>query len=337
MASDPVFNWGIIAPGRIAQNFARALPVVPDGRLAAVASRNTDRAREFAQAFGESGYSVRIHDSYDALLADPEIDGVYIASPHRFHFEQAMAALQAGKPVLCEKPLTVTAAQAKQLMAEAEERGVFLMEALWSRFLPVWQQVRRWLDEGRIGQVHTLSSNFCVHMPFEPEGRLYDPELAGGNLLDMGVYCIALSRFVTGEDPARVLSSVRQAPNGVDVRTAATLEYRECVSQFTSGFLSNRENGMRIEGELGTIEVLGQFWASSEARLLRLNGRKNELVETFSEPHRSNGFEYQIEAAQQAIRAGKLECPGMPWAATLGTARVMDQILREAGVTYPFL
>ncbi|TGG91302.1 Gfo/Idh/MocA family oxidoreductase [Natronospirillum operosum] len=335
--SDPIFNWGIIAPGRIARNFALGLQVVPEARLGAVASRNAERGQAFADEFGEAGHVPTVHGDYQALLDDPAVDGVYIASPHRFHFEQALMALQAGKPVVCEKPLTVTAGQAEQLMAAAEKQGVFLMEALWSRFLPVWQQVRRWLDEDRIGRVHTLQSEFCMLAPRDDSDRLLNPELAGGNLLDMGIYCIALSRFVTGCDPDRIQSSVLKGPTGVDERTAAILDYGDTVSQFTASFLTARPNHMLIEGELGRIEVEGPFWASERARLVLDPAGANPVTEEFDGTHRASGFEYQIEAATAAIRAGQLECPGMPWAATLGTARVMDQILREGGVTYPFL
>ncbi|SEO65535.1 Gfo/Idh/MocA family protein [Aquisalimonas asiatica] len=336
-ASNAVFQWGIVSPGRIAQTFASALSSVDDARLGAVTSRDTDRGRAFTEAFPQPGPEPAVYTDYAAMLADPSIDAVYVASPHRFHHEQVLAALRAGKPVLCEKPMTVTAAQAEELMQVADQQGVFLMEAMWSRFLPVWQQVRRWLDDGRIGPVHTLHSEFCVDMPRNTSDRLFDPALAGGNLLDMGVYCIALSRFVTGRDPDRVQSATRLGPTGVDERTAAILDYGDLVSQFTSSFLGQRRNGFRIEGERGVIEIDALFWASESARLTEVTAAESPAVERFEQPHRGNGFEYQIEAAMASIRAGERECPGMPWAATLGTARVMDRMLRDAGVTFPFL
>lgn len=321
------FNWGVIAPGNIAQKFGQALSAVPGARLAGVASRSPERGRAFAARFGEADSPPRVHDSYAWLLADNAIDAVYIASPHSFHFEQAQAALEAGKPVLCEKPLTVNAEQTQMLMNLAEEKDLFLMEALWSRFLPAWRQVRHWLDDERIGPLHSLRSEFCVRIDRDDSGRLLNPNLAGGNMLDMGVYCVAMSRFVTGCDPDRVQASVYLGPTGVDERTAAVLEYGAIASQLTGSFLAERDNDFLIEGERGRIRVAGPFWASERAELTLWSEPGSPRHETFEQPHRANGFEYEIQAAMAAIRAGEKECPDNPWAATLGTARVMDQIL----------
>ncbi|MEX1056496.1 MAG: Gfo/Idh/MocA family oxidoreductase, partial [Natronospirillum sp.] len=161
MTGTQPFRWGIIAPGRIAHNFASALSVVPDAELAAVASRNAARGQAFADQYSTGGVSPRVYADYAELVQDPSIDAIYIANPHRFHADSVALCLAADKPVLCEKPLMVNAEQAQALFAVAEARGVFLMEALWSRFLPAWDQVMQWLQADAIGTVHTIQSEFC--------------------------------------------------------------------------------------------------------------------------------------------------------------------------------
>ncbi|WP_165856149.1 Gfo/Idh/MocA family protein [Marinobacter sp. JSM 1782161] len=333
MTAPRPFRWGVIAPGRIAHNFARALSVIDDAELAGVASRQPERAESFAGDYRRDHPGVQVYPDYDALIQAPDIDAVYIANPHRFHAEWVRACLHAGKPVLCEKPLAVTAREAAELFRLAQANRVFLMEALWSRFLPVWQDVRHWLRAGAIGPVHTVQSSFCFRVPFNPADRLWDIHQAGGVTLDMGVYPIALSNFIFERGPDRVQAAVLKGATDVDVRTSALLHYGEAVSAFTASFLAGRDNSLRIEGEGGVIDVDGPFWASTRATLTPLDG---EPVRA-DHPHRMNGFEYQIEAAMADIRAGHLQNDVIPWADTLTTARVIDQILAEGGVVYPFL
>jgi len=191
----PTTRWGIIGPGRIAHTFAKAAAVVDGAVLHAVASRDADRSRQFA-----GQYQIpRVYDSYEALAADPEVDAVYIATPHRYHREQALLCLEAGKAVLCEKPLTVNAAETRALIDLAHKKQVFLMEALWSRYLPIYSHVRDWLDSGLIGDVELIQSTLGFAMTRDPNDRLLKHELAGGALLDLGVYNIAMSQWVQGD------------------------------------------------------------------------------------------------------------------------------------------
>ncbi|WP_148864258.1 Gfo/Idh/MocA family protein [Marinobacter fonticola] len=333
MTSKSNFRWGILAPGRIAHKFAEALEVVGDAQLYAVASRDPSRGEQFARRYQGSDVPVKVYREYADLIRDPAVDAIYIANPHRFHADCVRQCLEAGKPVLCEKPLTVNAAQAEALFQLAEERNVFLMEALWTRFLPAWQQVRRWIDEGAIGQVHSVNANFCFKIPFQADDRLWDIEQAGGVLLDMGVYPLNLSNFVFGRGPDRIQSSVLKGETGVDVRTAALLDYGDGVSTFTCSFLARRDNGFQIEGSRGVIQMESNFWSATRATLKPFDGES----QLFEQPHRANGFEYQIEAAMADIRAGRLENAVIPWADTLATLRVIDQVLATGGVVYPFL
>ncbi|BES73265.1 hypothetical protein RE428_42830 [Marinobacter nanhaiticus D15-8W] len=255
MTYGSTFRWGIIAPGRIAHNFAEALGVVEGARLYAVASRNLARGEEFAHKHHASGEPPRVYGGYFELINDPGVDAIYIANPHRFHADCIRHCLEAGKAVLCEKPLTVNAAQAEALFRLAKERNVFLMEALWTRFLPAWQQARQWIDDGAIGRIHSISADFCFRVPFQRDDRLWDIEQAGGVLLDMGVYPLNLSNFIFGRGPDRIQSSVLKGETEVDVCTAALLDYGAGVSTFTCSFLARRENIFQIEGAGGVIQM----------------------------------------------------------------------------------
>jgi predicted dehydrogenase len=290
--SSSSFRWGILGPGRIAHRFAQDLEVVEGAGLAAVASRSAERARDFAQRYGAHAS----YDSDEALAADPNVDAIYIATPHRFHHAQARLCLDAGKPVLCEKPFTVNAAQAADLVQLAQAKGLFLMEALWSRYLPVWRQVREWLDDGAIGSVPLISSTFCFRAERDPIDRKFNHDLAGGALLDLGVYNISLSQWVIGVRLRHDLAYI--GDTGVDELTAVTMAYlRDVVSQFTCSFLVDGVNEMAIYGTKGRIRVHPNFWEPTQATLVV--GGKERVVRL---PFRRNGFEYQIEEAMRCIR-----------------------------------
>jgi len=329
------FSWGIIGPGRIAQKFAEAVASIDNASVGSVASRDPDRSQAFATAHAIGKTS----GSYEALAADDGIDAIYIATPHRFHFEQAMMCLQAGKHLLIEKPITVNAAQCEKLIEAARERNLFLMEALWTRFLPVYSEVRSWLDADRIGEPMVLSSTFCFPVtPDRPE-RLWRHELAGGALLDVGVYNIAVSQWAMQRDPVDLMVSGHINESRVDDRIAATLFYPPSaggtdapVSQFTCSFQSHAPNNFSISGPKGSIVIESRFWGATEATL-HTEGRPAVRVNI---PNRCNGFEYQIEAAMDQIRRGLIEHPTMTHAHSLANMRIMDEIRRQIGLTYDF-
>ena len=174
-------RWGILGPGSIANQFAKGLQAAPDGQLVAVGSRDLQRAEAFAEQYDAPNR----HGSYEELVADPEVDAIYVATPHPFHKENSILCLEAGKAVLCEKPFTVNAAEAAEIVAVARAKKVFLMEAMWSRYLPIIVQVRKWLDEGAIGEPLQVNADFGFRAGVNPEGRLFSPALAGGALLDV--------------------------------------------------------------------------------------------------------------------------------------------------------
>ena len=338
----PSFAWALVGPGRIAHKFAEVVQQRPGMHLAAVCGRDAGRARAFAAHWARPGRPVpHAHTELPALLADPAIDAVYIATPHAQHAEPLMAALQAGKPVLCEKPLTATQAQAVQAVALARARGVFLMEALWTRFLPLYDAVGGLLRGGAIGAVQLVQSSFCFPAPVEPAGRLYNPALAGGATLDLGVYNLALSRWALaaaapdGHCPplARLQADGALTSTGVDRRVAATLVFQGgAVAQFACAIDGLGENALSIQGERGRLRIAEPFWGATEAVL----ERPGQPPQRLQRPHALNGFEYQIDEVLRCVRAGLTESPRMPLAESLALAEWMQAIRDRLGVRYPF-
>ncbi len=340
MTSSSTFQWALVGPGAIAHVFAEAVSRLEGCRLHTVCGRDRARAEQFAQRWNRPDEgTIQVTTDLDSVLADPDIDGIYIATPHGQHFEPAMAALQAGKAVLCEKSLVPTRAMAEQLVTASRERRVFLMEAVWTRFLPVYEEIGRWLAEGRIGRVRALQSSFCFPAPFDPANRMFNPALAGGALLDVGVYNLNATRFVLrhalGEVPPLQALDVRGvlASTGVDARVAANLDFGDgLVAQMVCGIDTFAPNTLHVMGEAGAIVLPETFWQATRAQCLR----PKDPVETVELPFETNGFEYQIRHAMDHIRAGEIESPVMPHAETLTVLGWIDQIRHQLGARLPF-
>ncbi len=249
------FSWALIGPGRIAHRFAQAVQALPGARLSCVLGRDAQRTQAFAaQWSGTNKGTVRATADWDDVLNDPSVDGVYVATPHAMHQDAVRRCLSAGKPVLCEKPLVPNLPQAQTLVALAQSHQVFLMEAMWTRFLPAYAQIAQWLRAGAIGRVRTIQSSFCFAATDGLDSRLYAPELAGGALLDIGIYNLSMTRWVLqtalGACPALQDLQVHGvlAPTGVDQRLAATLAFEGgVVSQLVCGFDACSDNALRIE------------------------------------------------------------------------------------------
>lgn len=322
-----VFRWGIIGPGRIAERFADDLKVVPGSALYALASRSG--SDKLAKKFGVE----LVYPSYEELAADPQVDAIYIATPHPFHFDNSRLVLEAGRPVLIEKPITVNAAEAKGLFDLAAEKEVFLMEAMWSRFLPVSTQIRTWLDEGVIGKVQVIQAQFGFRHTKSEDDRWLNPYLAGGCLLDNGVYPLAAARWITGEDPAEIQAQAILGSTGVDVAVSANLKYPSgTLAQIASTFLADTRNELVILGAEGKISIDNQFYMASKVTI-EVYG---EQPEVFDLPLRGSGFEYQIEEVIRCVREGALQSSLHTHADALSTVRTMDAIRAQIGVRYPF-
>ena len=334
------FAWAIVGPGRIAHRFAEAVYQLPGTHVRSVLGRNAGRVGTFVADWSRPGKPPpRAVPDLDALLRDASIDAVYVATPHSSHAGFIRECLLAGKPVLCEKPLVPNLAVARDLVALARERRVFLMEALWTRFLPVYARVRDWLDRGAIGKVQAIQSSFCFHRPYDPGSRLFSAELAGGSLLDIGIYNVAVTRWVLESalgacpDPMSLHVEGARAPTGVDQRAAATIVFPGgVVSQFVCAFDGTADNSLRIFGDGGWICLRPRFWEATEAVLSRLD----QPPETAQAPFRINGFEEEIEETIRCVRAGLTESARMPQDETLAIVGWLDELRRQLGVRYPF-
>jgi predicted dehydrogenase len=334
------FAWAVVGPGGVARKFADTVGGLADASLHQVYGRDAVRTDAFVAACRDrNGVPLRAAHSLVAILEDPLIEGIYVATPHAQHYEFVRRCLEAGKPVLCEKPLVPNLAQGTSLVELASRKNVFLMEALWTRFLPIYETVAAWLRSDAIGPVRAIQCSFCFRAPFDPASRHYNPALAGGALLDLGVYCIAMTRWViqqaTGScpEPSSIDSIGTLADTGVDQRVSAMLAFPGGLSsQFVCGLDGSAPNSMTILGERGCITLPSGFWGATEARL----ERPGELALHEQSPFRISGFEYEIEEAQHCIRAGLVESPHMTHADSLAALRWMDEIRRQVGVRYPF-
>ncbi len=336
---DTSFAWAIVGPGAIAQRFATAVFGLPDAHVHAVLGRDAQRAQEFATRWSCKGIIPQVYTDLAAMLSDPGVRAVYVATPHAQHGEVVRACLLAGKAVLCEKPLVPNLAEGQRLVELAQQQSVFLMEALWTRFLPAYEVMGGWLQQQAIGPVRALQSSFCFNAPYDPHSRMFDPALAGGALLDIGIYNLAVTRWVLemaqGQCPdvLRMQADGVLAPTGVDQRVSATLVFPDSVtSQFVCGFDSSSANALHILGERGCITLPRDFWQAQQA-VLEVAGQPAQTVET---PFRINGFEGEIEEAMRCVRAGLVQSPRMPHAESLALLGWMDELRRQMGVRYPF-
>ncbi len=323
-----IFRWGILGPGSIARKFGTAVGAMKHAEIAAVGSRSLERAQALATECG----GARAYGSYDELVQDPDVDGIYVATPHPYHEEGAVLALNAGKAVLCEKPLAVNAAQARRIVAAARANNSFMMEAMWTRFLPAVIAARDWVTSGRIGEVLRFEADFSFRSGWNPEGRLLNPALAGGGLLDVGIYTISMAYLMFGEKPVEVKGSAHIGETGVDEQAAMVFRYR-------SGAMAILTCGVRIPGRVrvlitgtdGEVEIPSPFFHTEKA-ILRTGG--NEEVAHI--PHLANGYEYEAAEVARCVRAGLIESPGMPHAESLEMMELMDALRADWGVRYPF-
>lgn len=321
-------KWGILGTGKIANRFAQGLAVIPDAVSYAVGSRNKKRAEAFAQEYG----FVKVHGSYEELFEDEEIDIIYIASPHPWHFEHASRALENGKPVLCEKPITVNAKEGQSLINIAEEKGLFLMEALWTRFLPSIVALQKYIKAGHIGEIKRIKADFSFVAPDDPSHRTYNPDYAGGALLDIGIYPINLAYILMGDDPVKVESLVSKAKTGVDETGTYQLQYaNDVIAELSASFATDFQKDAYILGTKGMIH-LPLFWKAHEFFV----HRKEQEVEHFQYPYEASGLQFQAMEAMRCLREGKYESPVMPWRESLRILKLMDQLRQMWGLKYPF-
>ncbi|MDN4502346.1 Gfo/Idh/MocA family oxidoreductase [Alteromonadaceae bacterium BrNp21-10] len=319
-------KWGIIGPGRIAQTFTDALLNGTDGQLVAVASSNLERA----QSFAKKNNVAKVASSYQALANDPNIDVIYIAATHNFHFEHAIMCLQAGKHLLIEKPITINAQQAQEIVDLATSKQCFVMEALWTRFLPSCQQAKQWLDAGEIGELQSVQSSIGFAFDRGPEHRAVNKALAGGALLDLGVYSVAMSQWFLQDNPVELQSMAHIGDTDIDSQLLVNMRYsNQRFAQFTTAVDTKCGNHMILHGSKGDIEIANMFWAGET---VQLNIGDKSIRKTL--PKQVNGFEYQIREVHQCLQQGKRQSDVMPLADTLANMHTMDSIRQQIGLHY---
>ena len=313
------FRFGILGAGNIANYFCSGVRLVEGAEVLAVASKSPDRAAAFA---GKNGIP-HACGSYDALLARDDIDAVYIATTHNFHMELIRLALNAGKHVLCEKAMVLTEADAREAFALAKEKGLFLMEAMWSRFLPQYQTARRWIEEGRIGAIQAAACSVGFRANQDPEGRILNPKLAGGALYDIGVYAIEPLTYLIGEPVEDVVGVWRPHPvTGVDERVTLILRFPSCDAAIQATLAANPKEYYYITGDRGFIELPFVTFGDT----VRLYDENRNLVEEVVEPW-ENGFVSEIQEVVRCVRKGRTFSETMPPEATVECARIYDKIL----------
>ncbi len=320
-------RWAILGAGRIAHSFLSDFPLMKNAELLAVAASDKKKAINFAKE-----NNIPKAFDYDELYNSDEIDAVYIATTHNFHFEQALHCLQHDKSVLCEKPITVNDSEFKKLMSVSKEKNVFLMEAMWTYFLPAIIKAKQWMEEGKIGKLKVLQADFAVPMEKNPEGRIYNLKLAGGALLDLGVYPVALAYYFTNKVPAEITASGAMAETGVDERLGMIFEYGDITATLFTSIITSMSNTIRLYGEEGSIE-LPNFWKAGSARLF---DKESNLLETFEDNRTSHGFIFEMQHANDMILDGKIESSVIPHSRSNDIQETMVEIRKQIGLKYPF-
>ncbi len=320
-------RWGILGTGGIAEKFARGLHSAQGVELVAVGSRST----KSAEAFGTEFDVPRRHASYEALAADPDVDIIYVATPHPVHHEAVLLCQAAGKAVLCEKPFTVNARDAAELIENARTKKLFLMEAMWSRYFPAMIRFRELIAEGAIGEPHLLQADFGFRTGVNPEGRLFKVELGGGALLDVGVYVVSLASMIFGT-PAAAAGIGQFGETGVDELTAITLAYSGGqIAQLTCAIRTQTTVEATLFGSEGSLTIASPWYSPSRLTL----ARAGQEVESLDLPYVGNGYNYEAEEAGRCLREGLLESPTMPLDETLQIVQTLDRIRAPWPVRYP--
>ncbi|MCH2192822.1 Gfo/Idh/MocA family oxidoreductase [Kordia sp.] len=318
-------RWGIIGLGKIAHNFAFDLRISETAVLQGVASRSIEKATKFAKKFKAQ----KAYGSYEALVKDPDIDVIYIATPHVLHFENTMLCLQYKKAVLCEKPLGINLTQVQTMIQEAKSQNVFLMEAIWTRFMPSYQKVLELLNDGAIGDVISIRADFGFQTTFDPEGRLYNKKLGGGSLLDIGIYPIFLSLLVLGM-PSDINAMARMTNTNVDSFIAMLFEYKnDAKAVLESTFEVDTPTEAYIFGTKGKIKLHRRFHHANTITLYK-NGEET----VFQLPHSGIGYIHEIEAVNENIRNGDTENSKLPLAFSEQLITIIDQVKAKIGLWY---
>ena len=320
-------RWGILATGNIARKFATGLTALDDAEILAVGSRTL----ESADRFGDQFDIPRRYADYETLANDPDVDAIYIGTPHTFHKENALLCLRHGKAVLCEKPFTINAAEAREVIAAARARNLFLMEAMWTRYLPLVVEMKRMVDDGVIGNVRMITADFGYRAGFNPTSRTFDPALGGGALLDVGIYPLSLASMLLGT-PEAMASLAELGETGVDEQAGMVLRYAGGrLAVLHTAIRTSTPHEALIMGTDGWIRIHSPWWVPT-AMTITKPGQEPQTVEI---PFVGNGYNYEADEVHKCLRRGHTESALMPLDETLTLMETMDTLRAQWGMKYP--
>jgi len=321
------FNWGILGPGGIARAFAADLQSLAGHSVAAVGSRTLSNAEEFVSTFGGKAYG-----SYEELVADESVDAIYVATPHPAHKENVVLALNAGKPVLCEKPFAVNAQEAQEMVAAAVANNVALMEAMWSRFLPHYALVREIVASGILGKILTVHADHGQRLADQNIPRLVDPLLAGGALLDLGIYPVSFAHMILS-NPTKITASGVLTDRGVDGQTSMIFDYSSgAQAVLNTTMLEQTPCRAVVAGVNGWLEIDRVFYSPTSMRVSLFDGTVKQYPNTYI----GHGIREQAEEFKQLVVSGKQQSDILNWKDTIDIMKTLDAVRSQIGLTYPF-
>jgi len=325
--SDKLYNWAIIGPGKIAHKFASDLKLLPNAVLYAVGSRNIDRAKAFANQYGFQ----KAYGSYKEVAEDPNVDIVYIASPHIGHYRDSLLCLNNKKAVLCEKPIAINAKQCEIMIGAAKKNNVFFMEALWTRFIPSFLKCKELIDEGAIGEVLAVESDFCIQPPYDIEGRLFNQMLGGGSLLDIGLYPVFIALEILGK-PLSIKAMATKSDSGIDNSCSMLFKHKNNkLSVLYCSLITQGRTEALIHGSEGLIRINKEWHIPTTVDLLIKD------VEPYHYKFIEPGFGYEYEAAEvmTCLDEGKVESGSFRWQKSIDLITTLDEVRKEASIVYP--
>ena len=321
------FSWGILGPGGIARAFAKDLNLLEGHTIGAVGSRSIANAHSFAKDFGGTAYA-----SYEELVKDPTIDAIYVATPHPAHHDNVILALDAGKPVLCEKPFAVNAREAQAMVDAAAKNKVALMEAMWARFLPHYSKVREIVASGVLGPILSIHADHGQRLADQNIPRLVEPHLAGGALLDLGIYPISFAHMILG-NPASITSSAIMTSKGVDAQTSMIFSYANgAQSVLTTTMIEQTPCRAVVAGLHGWLEIDRTFYNPASMRVVLNDGTVTQYPNTYT----GHGLREQAESFKQLVESGKIQSEILSWQDTIDIMKTMDAVREQIGLKYPF-
>ena len=321
------FNWGILGPGGIARAFAKDIQLLDGHTVAAVGSRTLGNAQDFAKTFGGIAYG-----SYQELVEDPLIDAIYVATPHPWHKENVIAALDAGKPVLCEKPFAVNAREAQEMVDTAQANNLALMEAMWSRFLPHYKQVREIVASGVLGKILAVHADHGQRLADQNIPRLVEPSLAGGALLDLGIYPVSFAHMILG-NPTKITASGVLTDKGVDGQTSMIFDYADGAQAVLSTTMVEQTPCRAVvAGVNGWLEIDRVFYTPTSMRVNLFDGSVTHYPNTY----KGHGIREEAEVFKQLVLSGKQQSEILNWNDTVDIMKTLDTVRSHIGLRYPF-